>query len=105
MWLSTTKSERGLSVRYANEVGEAFRALVPVSAVWATHAVATVYVSADALDKGKKAAVEHGDNPGKRTKEEPGTCPSPPFPSSSTLSTGEWTSYWTPASVRSTVSL
>uniref|UniRef100_A0A673YGK5 Mitochondrial fission process protein 1 n=1 Tax=Salmo trutta TaxID=8032 RepID=A0A673YGK5_SALTR len=40
---------------YANEVGEAFRALVPVSAVWATHAVATVYVSADALDKGKKA--------------------------------------------------
>uniref|UniRef100_A0A673YH24 Mitochondrial fission process protein 1 n=1 Tax=Salmo trutta TaxID=8032 RepID=A0A673YH24_SALTR len=42
---------------YANEVGEAFRALVPVSAVWATHAVATVYVSADALDKGKKAAV------------------------------------------------
>ncbi|CAB1332737.1 unnamed protein product [Coregonus sp. 'balchen'] len=44
---------------YANEVGEAFRALVPVSAVWATYAVATVYVSADA---------EHGDNPGKTTK-------------------------------------
>ncbi|XP_024253213.1 mitochondrial fission process protein 1-like isoform X1 [Oncorhynchus tshawytscha] len=63
--------------RYANEVGEAFRALAPVSAVWATRAVATVYVSADALDKGKKAAVEHGDNPGKRTKEEPRTCPSP----------------------------
>ena len=42
---------------YANEVGEAFRALVPVSAVWATYAVATVYVSADAVDKGKKAAV------------------------------------------------
>uniref|UniRef100_A0A8C7U6G2 Mitochondrial fission process protein 1 n=1 Tax=Oncorhynchus mykiss TaxID=8022 RepID=A0A8C7U6G2_ONCMY len=53
---------------YANEVGEAFRALVPVSAVWATYAVATVYVSADAVDKGKKAAVEHGDNPGKTTK-------------------------------------
>ncbi|XP_024253214.1 mitochondrial fission process protein 1-like isoform X2 [Oncorhynchus tshawytscha] len=52
--------------RYANEVGEAFRALAPVSAVWATRAVATVYVSADALDKGKKAAVE-----------EPRTCPSP----------------------------
>lgn len=46
---------------YANEVGEAFRALVPVSAVWATHAVATVYVSADALDKGKKAAVVRKD--------------------------------------------
>ncbi|XP_010876120.1 mitochondrial fission process protein 1 [Esox lucius] len=53
---------------YANEVGEAFRALVPVSAVWATYAVATVYVSADAVDKGKKAALLHGDKPGKTTK-------------------------------------
>ncbi len=44
------------SAGYANEVGEAFRALVPVSAVWASYAVATVYVSADALDKGRKAA-------------------------------------------------
>lgn len=42
---------------YANEVGEAFRALVPVSFVWGTYAVATLYVSADAVDKGKKAAV------------------------------------------------
>lgn len=42
---------------YANEVGEAFRALVPVSMVWASYAVATAYVSADAVDKGKKAAV------------------------------------------------
>lgn len=41
---------------YANEVGEAFRALVPVSMVWASYAVATAYVSADAVDKGKKAA-------------------------------------------------
>ena len=41
---------------YANEVGEAFRALVPPSVVWASYAVATVYVSADAVDKGKKAA-------------------------------------------------
>jgi fission process protein 1 len=47
---------------YANEVGEAFRALVPVSAVWATYAVATVYVSADAVDKGKKAAVVRKGN-------------------------------------------
>lgn len=41
---------------YANEVGEAFRALVPVSAVWGSYAVATAYVTADAVDKGKKAA-------------------------------------------------
>uniref|UniRef100_A0A8C2ZEW8 Mitochondrial fission process protein 1 n=2 Tax=Cyclopterus lumpus TaxID=8103 RepID=A0A8C2ZEW8_CYCLU len=53
---------------YANEVGEAFRALVPVSFVWASYAVATVYVTADAVDKGKKAAVAHGDNPGKTTR-------------------------------------
>ncbi|KAJ8346903.1 hypothetical protein SKAU_G00283040 [Synaphobranchus kaupii] len=53
---------------YANEVGEAFRALVPVSMVWASYAVATVYVSADAMDKGKKAAAEHGDNPGRTTR-------------------------------------
>ena len=45
-----------MSAGYANEVGEAFRALVPVSMVWASYAVATVYVTADAVDKGKKAA-------------------------------------------------
>ncbi|XP_034061391.1 mitochondrial fission process protein 1 [Gymnodraco acuticeps] len=53
---------------YANEVGEAFRALVPKSFVWGSYAVATVYVTADAVDKGKKAAVAHGDNPGKTTR-------------------------------------
>ncbi|XP_034565734.1 mitochondrial fission process protein 1 isoform X1 [Notolabrus celidotus] len=53
---------------YANEVGEAFRALVPKSAVLGSYAVATVYVTADAVDKGKKAAVAHGDNPGKTTR-------------------------------------
>lgn len=53
---------------YANEIGEAFRALVPVSLVWGTYAVATAYVTADAVDKGKKAAVAHGDNPGKTTR-------------------------------------
>ena len=37
-------------------MGEAFRALVPVSMVRATYGVATVYVTADAVDKGKKAA-------------------------------------------------
>ncbi|XP_063171347.1 mitochondrial fission process protein 1 isoform X3 [Candoia aspera] len=41
---------------YANEVGESFRALVPVSVVWASYGVATAYVTADAVDKGKKAA-------------------------------------------------
>lgn len=53
---------------YANEVGEAFRALVPVSAVWASYAVATAYVTADAVDKGKKAALAHGDNSGRTTR-------------------------------------
>lgn len=46
-----------MSTGYANEVGEAFRALVPVSLVWGSYAVATAYVTADAFDKGKKAAV------------------------------------------------
>ncbi|XP_025030487.1 mitochondrial fission process protein 1 [Python bivittatus] len=41
---------------YANEVGESFRALVPVSLVGAGYGVATAYVTADAVDKGKKAA-------------------------------------------------
>ncbi|XP_038619215.1 mitochondrial fission process protein 1 isoform X2 [Tachyglossus aculeatus] len=40
---------------YANEVGEAFRAHVPSSVVWASYAVASGYVVADAVDKGKKA--------------------------------------------------
>ncbi|CAL9683460.1 unnamed protein product [Knipowitschia caucasica] len=53
---------------YANEVGEAFRALVPVSLVWGTYAVATCYVTADAIDKGKKAAEEFGDKPGRTTR-------------------------------------
>ncbi|XP_071428218.1 mitochondrial fission process protein 1 isoform X1 [Pithys albifrons albifrons] len=41
---------------YANEVGESFRALVPVPVVWASYGVATAYVTADAIDKGRKAA-------------------------------------------------
>ncbi|XP_066545496.1 mitochondrial fission process protein 1 [Amia ocellicauda] len=53
---------------YANEVGEAFRALVPMGMVWASYAIATAYVTADAVDKGKKAAKEHGGNPGKNTR-------------------------------------
>uniref|UniRef100_A0A3P8WR89 Mitochondrial fission process protein 1 n=1 Tax=Cynoglossus semilaevis TaxID=244447 RepID=A0A3P8WR89_CYNSE len=68
-----TASQRNINVAaervgYANEVGEAFRALVPVSLVWGSYAVATAYVTADAVDKGKKAAVAHGDNPGRTTR-------------------------------------
>lgn len=40
---------------YANEVGEAFRSLVPVSVVWLSYGVSSSYVLADAIDKGKKA--------------------------------------------------
>ncbi|KAM6403715.1 mitochondrial fission process protein 1 isoform 2-T2 [Rhynochetos jubatus] len=41
---------------YANEVGESFRPLVPVQVVWASYGVASAYVTADAIDKGRKAA-------------------------------------------------
>ncbi|XP_059400192.1 mitochondrial fission process protein 1-like [Carassius carassius] len=50
---------------YANEVGKAFRTLVPVSSVWASYAVATAYEFADAFDKGRKAAVAHTEDNGK----------------------------------------
>lgn len=46
-----------LPTGYANEVGESFRALVPVSLVWGSYIVSTAYVTADAVDKGKKAAM------------------------------------------------
>lgn len=52
---------------YANEVGESFRALVPKALVWATYGVATAYVTADAADKGRKAAELNKGSPG-RTK-------------------------------------
>ncbi|XP_039417258.1 LOW QUALITY PROTEIN: mitochondrial fission process protein 1 [Corvus cornix cornix] len=41
---------------YANEVGESFRPLVPVPVVWPATVLATAYVTADAIDKGRKAA-------------------------------------------------
>ncbi|KAG8455618.1 hypothetical protein GDO86_001717 [Hymenochirus boettgeri] len=47
---------------YANEVGESFRALVPKAVVWASYGVATAYVTADAADKGKKAAKLHTES-------------------------------------------
>lgn len=40
---------------YANEVGEAFRSLVPTAVVWLSYGVSSSYVLADAIDKGKKA--------------------------------------------------
>lgn len=39
---------------YANEVGEAFRSLTPVTFVRATYGVASVYVLADTYDKASK---------------------------------------------------
>ncbi|XP_056360453.1 mitochondrial fission process protein 1 isoform X1 [Oenanthe melanoleuca] len=48
---------------YANEVGESFRPLVPVPVVWASYGVATAYVTADAIDKGRKAAAAHPQDP------------------------------------------
>ncbi|XP_030439045.1 mitochondrial fission process protein 1 isoform X2 [Gopherus evgoodei] len=53
---SQGRAERS-KLGYANEVGESFRAIVPISLVWASYGVATTYVMADAIDKGKKAAV------------------------------------------------
>uniref|UniRef100_A0A5F9CZW6 Mitochondrial fission process protein 1 n=1 Tax=Oryctolagus cuniculus TaxID=9986 RepID=A0A5F9CZW6_RABIT len=40
---------------YANEVGEAFRSLVPAAVVWLSYGVSSSYVLADAVDKGRKA--------------------------------------------------
>ncbi|KYO31824.1 mitochondrial fission process protein 1 [Alligator mississippiensis] len=53
---------------YANEVGESFRAIVPVWLVWSTYGVATTYVTVDAIDKGKRAAVAHEHSSGKRAR-------------------------------------
>ena len=47
---------------YANEVGEAFRPLVPVEVVYVSYVVAIVYILADTVDKGRKGAAAGGDN-------------------------------------------
>ncbi|XP_008569572.1 PREDICTED: mitochondrial fission process protein 1 isoform X2 [Galeopterus variegatus] len=49
---------------YTNEVGEAFRSLVPAAVVWLSYGVASSYVLADAIDKGKKAGEVGGLPPG-----------------------------------------
>ena len=41
---------------YANEVGEAFRPLVPVEVVYFSYVIAITYILADTVDKGKKGA-------------------------------------------------
>lgn len=52
---------------YANEVGEAFRALTPKAFVLSTYAVASAYVLADATDKGIKANKKPFDDESKRS--------------------------------------
>ncbi|XP_018364288.1 PREDICTED: mitochondrial fission process protein 1 [Trachymyrmex cornetzi] len=43
---------------YANEVGEAFRSLVPKSIVWSSYALSSGYVLADTIHKGVKVYQE-----------------------------------------------
>ena len=45
---------------YANEVGEAFRPLVPVAVVYVSYVIAITYILADTVDKGKKGADNGG---------------------------------------------
>merc|ERR1719266_981085 len=53
---------------YANEVGEAFRALVNVKAVYASYGLASAYVLADTYDKASKAKKQLGDKEGAMAK-------------------------------------
>ncbi|XP_021567087.1 mitochondrial fission process protein 1 isoform X1 [Carlito syrichta] len=53
---------------YANEVGEAFRSLVPAAVVWLSYGVASSYVLADAIDKGKKAGEVPSPEAGRSTR-------------------------------------
>ena len=41
---------------YANEVGESFRSMIPVSAVRFSYVIASGYVCADAFSKGRQAS-------------------------------------------------
>ncbi|XP_077016685.1 mitochondrial fission process protein 1 isoform X2 [Tamandua tetradactyla] len=53
---------------YANEVGEAFRSLVPAAVVWLSYGVSSSYVVADAIHKGKKAGTVPGPEAGRGTR-------------------------------------
>lgn len=44
-----------ITLGYANEVGEAFRHMIPRSAVWLTYFISSGYVLADTIDKGYQA--------------------------------------------------
>ena len=46
---------------YANEVGEAFRPLVPVQVVYVSYVLAISYILADTVDKGRKGAAAGGE--------------------------------------------
>ncbi|KAE9547949.1 hypothetical protein FO519_008838 [Halicephalobus sp. NKZ332] len=54
---------------YANEVGEAFRAIVPVSLVRLSYVIASGYVCADTFDKSHKASKHQFVTPGERRKQ------------------------------------
>jgi len=47
---------------YANEVGEAFRPLVPVELVYFSYVAAISYILADTVDKGRKGAAVGGNS-------------------------------------------
>ncbi|KAK1328373.1 hypothetical protein QTO34_011946 [Cnephaeus nilssonii] len=53
---------------YANEVGEAFRSMVPAAVVWLSYGVSSSYVLADAIDKGKKAGEVPSPEAGRSTR-------------------------------------
>ncbi|XP_002915611.1 mitochondrial fission process protein 1 isoform X2 [Ailuropoda melanoleuca] len=53
---------------YANEVGEAFRSLVPATVVWLSYGVSSSYVLADAIDKGKKAGAVPSSEAGRSSR-------------------------------------
>uniref|UniRef100_K7ESS7 Mitochondrial fission process protein 1 n=1 Tax=Pongo abelii TaxID=9601 RepID=K7ESS7_PONAB len=61
-------SSRFTPIGYANEVGEAFRSLVPAAVVWLSYGVASSYVLADAIDKGKKAGEVPSPEAGRRAR-------------------------------------
>ncbi|KAK5976102.1 Mitochondrial fission process protein 1 [Trichostrongylus colubriformis] len=54
---------------YANEIGEAFRSMFPLTAVRATYVVALSYACADAFDKSNKAYKAYKNNPQERRKQ------------------------------------
>ncbi|XP_060071035.1 mitochondrial fission process protein 1-like [Ylistrum balloti] len=54
---------------YANEIGEAFRAQIPINAVRLSYGVASGYVVADAIHKGKEASEKTWENEGQKSSQ------------------------------------